>query len=251
MKYLVVAGKPELSKTYGSYAVYRIFQPDVITTTTVTPCRNDFLYIVGESGESNGNIVYVGSKKSEIVRRVEELIYQSFKTNPDSLERYLYIFRSMANIVTNRASEYSYLVLMYEYYLEITKNTKDLIYNMFSEYDKLFNVFNLTYDRKVEFERKGRVEIWGGRTVAIWYGGRDAFLYRYLFEFSDFIVFVNKDEKVCGIMSNKKFNYNDVLAEFERENKDLVKRNAGVLIISDVENEAKLFKKFRQFLEKK
>jgi hypothetical protein len=146
------------------------------------------------------------------------------------IEIFVFIADFIRKIIFNLSSEYSYLKLLYYLHSEETTKPIDFVNKMFEEFDKLVRIGQLLYKAKEKFESNplNKIEKIRNYLVAVYVGQNDPFVYRYLFENVDIIVYINKEKKRAGLLFNKRVNrtviekiINDFVKTFEPDAKRL------------------------------
>lgn len=124
------------------------------------------------------------------------------------VEIFVFIADFIRKIIFNLSSEYSYLKLLYYLHSEETTKPIDFVNKMFEEFDKLVRIGRLLYKAKEKFESNplNKIEKIRNYLVAVYAGQNDPFVYRYLFENVDIIVYINKEKKRAGLLFNKRVN---------------------------------------------
>ena len=146
----------------------------------------------------NSNFIIFNNVKNYILTQAQ-------KVSKETVYSLSFMVNFLQKIVFNNASEYSLLKSYYTLY-ETKYDPSKAVKLLFGEFEKITEIAKYTYLAKLQFEKEPNNYIIGTQNLAfaINYSGQNPYLYRYLFETVDVILYVEKNEKKIGILCNKK-----------------------------------------------
>lgn len=235
-RFLYVYHKPTLAQFASIYLIVNFKNAKLVVdkyNSSIDFSSGDEFYLIGRenkiSSYNNSKIKFKFGIPDELVHYVnhDALLFDQtlsfvFNEKDENYEKNIFASNFLRKVVFNNASEYSLLRLYFYYHSENSQNLQEFCESFLKEVDKVFKIGVLMYKSLQEFKSLSinRIVTRGGGSYAIYWGKNDPFLYRYLFDTVDVIVYYNPFKKRLGLLLNKRTDRNfteKVINEFMKE----------------------------------